>query len=564
MPDNLDFLTSENAVYKANKDLWARNTICLNGGDEVLDFLRPFDWESLPGTGIGIYPGVSQIATYLREGEESRLTMLAEGNGTPGGHYRFRQMMATYLPFPDMFATVMTGHLMRQRPTPGGELDFGTLGQVGRKRNRANPTNAEIIYFNADGVGNDGSQWDNFWAGVIRNSMATGHRWIMVEAPAIRPANRRQLERLHPYLVDIDPQDVPQWYFENGQLAWIIIKVADRDITMRDGQFEDNDKAGYLLMTRAGFDRLGSQYAGGGWWKFDSEKKLQNSGTWDRTGGEIPVFPFYYQRYRGPTSTKRISKPAITEMSNAAISYMNISSASDFDAWDAAASIQFLRGVDEEGFKAAIKVLKQGSRYVPLYSNVDGEGPSSAPIAQDGSMGAVVATVFDMCLKRKLDEVARLAATQAISSPDSSGLSKHAGFMEAKVPRLALLASELEQAQNTAIYFLEKRFGSDNPSGQVVWTRKFDLVELSEDIKAYFEIESLTGLRSPTLQAAGLVKAARDKGLVADDETAEKVRNEYLEMAEQMTRTPTKKPATDPASRGLAGAENGAKGILTQ
>jgi hypothetical protein len=556
------WLKSEHDIWAFNKAKWEHNEICLRGGDEVLSFLRPFDWETLPeyGTHAFQYPATSNM--LLRMAGEGMVT-------TPGEHFHFRQMMATYLPFPEMFSTTLVGHLMRQRPVPGTDLDFGGLVKVRRTFDKNNPTKAEIIYFNCDGIGNDGSQWDNYWAGVVRRTLATGHRWIYVDAPAARAASRGEALRLglHPYVTDYSPTQVTQWHYEGGTLAFAIVKVANRIFKYDEDADELTDRTddAYLVLVRGGYAGLGSKYSSGGWWKLDPDGKQIAKGNWNRTGGAIPFFPMYYQRDYPTQDRPVMSKPGTSEMSNAAISYMNISSAADFDAWDAAASIQFLRGVDEDGFKLAMTKLKEGSRYVPLPANMEIEGTLS-PMAQDGSMGAVTAQVFDLALKRKLDEVARLAATQAVSAPDSSGLSKSAGFSEAKVPRLALMASELEQAQNTALYYLERRYGVQNPAAQVAWTRKFDLIDLSDEIKSFFEIEALTGLRSSILQSKGLIRAARDKSMITDDQTATEAEAEYKQQAEQMIKLAVAPPTpvtSNPSERGIKGAEPAAKAILS-
>jgi hypothetical protein len=574
MPEKLpQIFTMNHPLVDKEAEGWEENERRARGGRDVLVELRPFDWESMPfGGDEGDDPWSKSIRDELSIKDIAEI--LAAGAIRPGDHYRFRQRMAVYMNFPEMFSTTMVGALMGRRPVPGGDLNFGMLGGVRRRGRSADPNQAELVYFNTDGVGNDGSQWDNYWAGAIRRAMATGHRWIYVDSAAQPALDREVLTRRggRPYITDFSALAAVNWIYELGQLSMIIFRVPSRRVTLGNGELLGNDgTTDYLVMTRRGFDALGPTLGRGGWWLVDQEGTVIRKGNWAKTGGDIPVFPLYYQRSYPIVNAKgewdhQMSQSATSELGNAAVSYMNLSSAADFDAWDAAASIQFLRGVDEDGWRIAMKILRLGSKYVPLPAVLDSEGRGTVPIAQDVSMGAVTSTVFDMALKRKLDEVSRLAATQATQAPDSSGLSKSAGFAEAKVPRLALLASEVEAAQNTAIYFLERRFGYSNPTGQVVWTRKFNLVQLSEDIEAYFTLEKLSGMKSKTLDSKALILAAREKGLMTDDDgEAAKILGEYMASALaadlKNQQTATGGPTTA-SGTGLSGADPAAKVIL--
>lgn len=592
MPTRIpDIFSLTNPIYDENEALWEMNERRMRGETDVLTELRPFDWETLPDSSTGLGDIVdemtpSAVLQFLK----------SSANARPGDHYLFRQLMATYLNFPDMFATTMIGHLMARRPNPGADLNFGGLGKITRSSGKPE-TDAELVYFNTDGIGNEGSQWDNYWGGVVRRAMATGHRWIFAEAPDRSTKNRGKMvsENLRPYLTDFSPLSGPQWVYENGQLQELTLMIPSRRLRLNGETLEGNEGSeDYLIMTRAGFTGFGSYFAGGGFWYVDQDGILIKHLPWTRTKGEIPVFPIFYQRdyptrrsswgkhgasshlnlwrkYRdeGPhpyAYRQAMSRSAITELGSAAISYMNISSAADFDAWDAAASVQFLRGVDSIGYNLAMDKMRDGSRWIPLPANMETENPQ-IPIVQDASMGAVAAQVFDLALKRKIDEVSRLAATQATQAPDSSGLSKSAGFGEAKVPRLALLSSELESAQNSALRLLELRFGITKPSAQVIWTRKFNLVELTDDVEAFFNLESLAGIHDQELDAKALVMAARDKGLIIDDTEAEAAMARYKTAVKDALLAPPQPDSVTSSTRsrrGLKGAKPAAKKILKQ
>lgn len=515
----LDWLDETHDVYDANLERWQENERRLRGGDFVFDELRRFLWETAPGS-----PPIAGAAQQ------------------PGEHYLARQAQAVYLNFPEWFVTSMKGHLLRNRPLPGAGLNFGELGEVRRERDYQLPTPAELIYYNADGVGNDGSQWDNFWMAAWVRACATGHRWIFVEAPVNPPQYRSdEIAGLRPYLVDFGPQAVTNWHFENGRLAFAVVRMSMRRPRVVNGAMEGaSAETGYMLLVRRGVDYLGDEYARGGWWTYDGDKNEIDSGDWAKTYGEIPLFPFFYERDTGLTaesdeevSRPAMSRPAITEIGQAAVAYMNLSSAADYDAWDAAASLRFLMGVDRTGFNLAAEIWNSGSQIVPVPTNEQGQIPQ----LQDGSAGSVASTVFDTLLKRKMTEAERLCVQEAVGSPDASGLAKQVGFGDIKAPRLANIASEIEQAQNVAIHFLELRWGFAQPSGSVIWPREFEIVDVVADITRFFELEKISGYRSPTMGARLMVKAAQEGGHIVDDADATKIAKEYEDAAETARKT---------------------------
>jgi len=515
MPAEYDWLKVEHPVYEENKDLWERNERRFYGGDPILAELRPFDWET---------------------------TQENAGPGNEGyGHYRARQLQAVYINFPDLFVRTLVGHLMRQRPQPEQGLDFGTLGRVQREEDTTIPTQAEMVFFNADGVGNDGSQWDNFWAATMRLAIVTGHRWLMAESPPVAPETEQdELEGKRPYLIEYSPLAVTNWHYEEGKLQWAVIKVAERNPVVTKEGMEGNDyEDGYLLLVREGWDSLGEDFSGGGWWRFNSdlemEKEVQENGEteivagdWESTGGEIPLWILYYERAKATNDLDTISRSGIAEIGQAAVSYMNLSSAADYDAWDAGQSTQFALGVDLEGFNLATGVMKKGSKLVPFPINKKTGNP---PQIYDGSVGAVVSGVFETRLNRKREEAAELAALEASATPESSGESKKTGFADIRAPRLALMASELEQAQNTALHFIEQRFGNEKPTGSVDWPEEFELAPLTDSLRELFELSTLSEVRSATLDAKAMGAAARSKGLMTDDDEAELIEAELAESA---------------------------------
>lgn len=525
---DLKVLDSRHMVYRRCAATWLRQENRLRGGESVMNELMPFDWEraNMPNSMSGGESG-GELTLQL----EVERMLLVSTYLVQESHYVQRQMQATYLNFADMYATVIAGHLLRAAPRPGQGLNFGALGEVRPQRKMSGvPSQAELIYYNADGTGTDGAQWDNFWAAVAKRAIATGHRWIYVDSAGSAAASRQdEIDGMRPFLVEFSPVQVTNWHYKNGALQFAIVRVLSDlpELSAEDDPIGIVDD--YLVLVANGFGGLGTDFSAGGWWRFNNEKELIDSGDWSKTGGQIPMAPLYHERDKGSRGWPMMSRSGTMELSQCAVSYMNLASAADFDAWDAAMSIEFLQGVDEAGFNLAMAKLKGGSRYVPLPVNRDTDG---TPSVKDASMGAISAQVFDLRLAAKREEAAQLAAQQITMAPDSSGLSKKAGFGEGKSPRLALMAGEMEAAQNIILSFLEMRFGYTARGASATWTRDFELLEVMENIESYFALSRLSGLTSPTLAAALMVRAADNKGLFADDGERAVVAEEFQTAAD--------------------------------
>lgn len=517
-----DWLKTEHPIYAAWKAEWRKNERRLRGGAAVLAEVRPFLWED-----------------------------------KNGDHIRGRRNEAVYVNWPEAFAKMMTGHLLREAPTPdGGGLDFGTLGPVARSGR--DPSYAELVYYNADGSGQDGSEWDAWWMAADQRAMATGHRWIFAEGAPFAPASLDDIlyRGARPYLVEFSPLAVPFWHFENGRLMCAICRVSldSPRLNDRGEAIEGLGKAGYLLLTAQGFNGFGEAFAGGGWWVFDHERerfmvdgppeteggeptRRWKSGDWTFTGGEIPMAPLYWERDTGDVDLGEengepilaMSKPALSELGQLAVSEMNLESAADFDAWEAGGSEKFFVNISEKAMQLAAAKREAGSQWVPLLSNEDGTEPKVI----DGSSGAVSAEVYTARITSKREQARFLALQHATSVPDSSGASKEAGFNEGKSPRLALAAKYLQQCQNTMIRFLELRFGFAQPSGSVIWPLEYDLRDTVEDINDLFALETLSGYKSPTLGARLMVTAASEKGFITEDADRQAIEAEYKTAAEE-------------------------------
>lgn len=534
-----EWLKAVHPLYALRQEEWERNERRYRGGTSVAVELRRFDWETL-------YVGVmAEQETMLAMREERDLdgsrrhTFLA---GAPGEHYRARQSQAVYLNFPEQFMGMLKGHLFRKRPMPPDGLKFGTLGEVRRVRDSSAPTNAEIIYYNVDGIGNDGSQWDAWWADVTGWSGVTGHRWLFAEAtPTGATTKADVLTGKRPYLCHLSPLEVPNWDYCNGKLSWAMMKLPGREAYIKDGKLcRDNDGPVRLYVAQ-GYTGLlddgGLDFSLGGWWTFDTDGEQTtapgDTGTWDMVGGEIPMWPHFYQRDKD-----QMSRPGVTEIGNAAVSYMNLDSAATYDAWDSASSLQFMMGVDPEAFRIATTKIQEGSKFipVPLVKTDLGGGSSVVPTIVDSAAGAVPATIFTGRMAAIRDSVMEITGQEAANARDTAGIARRAGFSDNRSPRLALMASEVETSQNIAIFFLEKRFGSAAPSGAVAWTRDFDLEPLLDSIQRLFAIEADSGIRSKTLGARAMVMAGKETGLVVDDQDEAAIRAEYEASADAQNR----------------------------
>src|SRR4051812_15027106 len=127
------------------------------------------------------------------------------------------------------------------------------------------------------------------------------------------------------------------------------------------------------------------------------------------------MVPLYYQRVRPQENLNRMSRPATTEIGNAAVLNMNMESAANFDLWDNAASAKALAGVDQDGYNLFMEIVRGGSRYAPLPMNED---TKTMPQVQDITMGSALAQAFATRLGQNKDHVVELMLNEIQTSPD--------------------------------------------------------------------------------------------------------------------------------------------------
>lgn len=494
------FLDWKHPVYLAWVERWIENEQRLAGGDDVIDELRRFEWET---------------------------------DTTETSFYAKRQADAIYTNFPDIFATSVTGHMLRFAPKPDAGWRVPTMGDVTGKS--STPTQAEQIWFSVDNPSGAGSEWNQCWGDACKRAMATGHRWMYVDSTSEAPGNRaREQQGYRPYLVEFSPVDVPNWYINPMDITeFVVIRLPPDGPILEGGNWVQPTvmQRGYLLLVRKGCIRLGEEFVGGGWWKFDYNRKIIDDAQWDDTAGEIPASILYYQRHKGTPNMPAISRPGITELGQAAIAGMNLSSAANYNAWESGGGVDYINGIDEDAFIELERLAKLGSRRLPVPPNSETDVvPTIAP----SSLGAVAADVYAKREDAIWASAIRLGIIEAAGAvPGKAGTTGGAGaeaaFSAAQGPRIVWFAQNLSVCQNNIIRYFELRYGHKKPTGQVQWPNRFDLVSLVDRIRSFFEIERLSGIRSGTAGATAMVQAAEDKGLVIDPSMKATMMAEYQE-----------------------------------
>lgn len=512
------FLDSVHPEYDERWPEWLLSYKRLVGGRHALDELVPFEWE-------------------VPDGE----------------HHRMRKAQAIYPNFSDQYANVLAGHLTRNAPVVEDSLSFGTLGAVRRQKDIDEPSPAELLYYNTDGQGVNGSQWDPFWLHVIKGAVALGHWWVLVEGPPRVPSSfQDEIDGLRPWLSTYSPLSVRNWEWQNGRLMMLLVhRRVFRIVLGAEGRIERQYTTEKLLLTADGFLGFGRQFSNGGWYRFDEDHNLVQFGFFELTEGQIPAAPLYYERLRQSPISFACSKSGTVELGNLSVAHMNQTSAMLFDAWDAASSTAAVLGADADGYNLFIQKMKAGNRFAPVPLMKDLEHPPVPQIA-DTSMGGVVSNVFDTTIRKIEDTAERLMMEQLNSAPYASGESKKVTWREGKSPRLTIMAGEVETAQNTIIHFAEQMWGTaraGRPAGAVEWPRSFDIAQPADEIMKYFQVVEMSQLRSPTAEARAMLALLRRLALMPDDETKAKIERELGVSAEAVAKRLREPAAPQPAAR---------------
>lgn len=522
MPDVRDFLGAQHSQFKLHEKAWKREERRQYGADAVLTASEFPKWR----------------------GEDS-------------SHYDARVAQARYLNFPDAHAAILAGHLARARPT-GGNFSLGTMGEV-RERSKleGRASVAELFYYNVDGIGSSGTELPAWTDGIQRRAIGTGHRWCMVEMPAladIRGAATSPtlgatqadvLRGFRPYAVEYSPLRVPIWEIDRGRLDWAVVRVPVSRSRVENGKWKaPEDPLGFYLLVREGFAGLGDEYDAGGWWLFDSDMKplaealnggAPIAGTWERTRGEIPLFTLIAQDSQGTEERPAMSRSLTMELGQLAIGLMNRISEREYDAADAARSVKFILGTDPENpkpFNLTVDMLESGALVVPVPAWHDKKGDAHSPTIYDSSSGAIAADVYQRIVDSAIAEAREIMVRQVTSTPDSSGVSKEAGFAEATSPLLSTLAAHRQRFENTLIYFAELRAGASASMGYSMWRRDFNLRDVVGDIDEGLDTLKRSGLRSKTAEVSGVLTVLTEKGIVSETDR-DTVKDELEESAAQ-------------------------------
>lgn len=242
---------------------------------------------------------------------------------------------------------------------------------------------------------------------------------------------------------------------------------------------------------------------------FDPDLKLDATGTYEKTNGEIPMVVLFYERAKSTEDRPRMSRPGLGEIANLAVSYMNLSSAGDFDAISSGGRTVWISGVDSGQHKTTVQQVAMGGRVIGIPKmSPEHPNPQLYDLASASANGAI-----NSRLEARRAEVALIAADETAMAPGASGVSKDASFKDRKSPRLANLAKERQSAQQAAIRFLELRAAQGAPSGSVSWPREYDLTTLASGVMEVANVANMTGAQSPTMASSLVELAMRESGV---------------------------------------------------
>lgn len=511
----LPFLDAKHIVWEKNHEAWEREEARLFGGTVVLDELVPFDWEE-----------------------------------TNGPHYGYRKRMAHYVNLPKVHASMVTGHVGKKRPKPGAGLSFGTLGDVRSREDQGSglPTRAEMLFYNVDGIGQDASEWAAWWDGVYERAEATGHRWVMVETPRVDPTLAEittvqdELAGARPYLVEYSPTRVINWWYHNGELEFAVIRTVVDEPYLQSGTLYMPQLAqrGYYLLVREGCTILGPDFADGGWWLWDSQRRFIANGDWDATRGRIPLFCVFSESDPGTDKHPTISRSQTTELGQCAVGIMNMISARDWDAFNAAMSKTYILGADPQTTQVVIDKARD-SQIIPVPAIEKEDGSVLVPTLYDGSQGAVASNVFSTILTAKFSEAQQTMMEKVTSDQSASGAKQAASFAEASSPLLVKRARAHQQAESNAIYFLELRWGTVSngqyPSGFSEYPDDYELAPIIDDIDAELDTlrraATILPAKSASLIVDLIMQSLTERGVMPKDVTEEQVRKELMDSIAQ-------------------------------
>lgn len=501
------------------------------------------------------------LASWHREerrfyGADAVLEELLQWKGETENDWAARKAAAGYMTLPKIHAQTLTGHLTKETPEP----EYGKLGKVRRRSEIDRPSLAEILHYNVDGIGQDGTELMPWFDAVQERAIATGYRWVLVEMPTLGTLREIRLshggdpegpltmqdvlEGFRPYAVEYSPTSVPLWRFTNGRLDFAVINITINPETVIDdgGDFLGAGEGCYLLVRR-GFAGLGETYAGGGWWKYDREHKLLESGDWTQTLGQIPLFMFVGEPSTGTSVRPAVARSLTMELGQIAVGLMVLRSARDYNMIQAGKSVNHVLGIDPDNHGKILEQQDLGSITIGYPPVMGPDGRVIIPQIWNSSAAMLDAGAFESVITSGIQEAREIMVKQVTSTPDSSGRSKEAGFAEATSPLLARLAGTRQQALNTFLYFASLRLGIQQPNASVTIPRDYNLQPVIDDIDAMLSTLKRSWLRSPTWEKELIIRAGDERGLLPEDAAKRtQIENELLASA---TPTEPQEPTAD-------------------
>ena len=439
------------------------------------------------------------------------------------------------------FAERLCGELFSKAPEPSadesttgaeGTLDFGALGTLGEEPVGV-PTRAQMLWDNADGVGPDARSWDAFWYDEAAAATATGYRWIYVETaplpegPEFRTPsgapNERAESLARPYLVGFSPLDVPYWRESAGRLDAAVLKLSERRLSVAaGGGVEEEDVPVYHVLVRAGFTGFGDAMKGGGWWVVDEEGDVvvdeagaERKGTWEKTGGMIPLTRLYYERppktgAKTTTGAPSGLRAGTYGLGAIAAELMDLGSVAFHDLWTSAKRQRFVPVRDAETAKALAERSSDPVVFVPMPEGGAFDVVDSGEISANGVLVAE---------RQALTEQAyRFITRELATAPDASGRAKEVEHARGTSPRLASFARNVEEAQNFCLRMLELRWVAGSDGARATWTKRFDLESAAKALQPLVESMAASGLSSPTVWADYVLAALREVGAIPEGE----------------------------------------------
>lgn len=497
----LDFLTDTHEEYTARKAEWEREERRLYGADAVLkDPLELPKWV----------------------GEETT-------------HYLARLGEAQFLPLPEIHASIIAGHVGRVRQ----ELSYGGLGERrDREKIVGTPNISELIHFNVNGVGSDGTELPAWTDGVQTRACATGRRWVYVEAPQLpgeaQPTMADVLRGFRPYAVEDSPLAWPMWSEDKGRLDWAVKRLRVSRSRMVAGSWEKANPAelGFYLFVRQGATDLGPDFEKGGWWLYAPDQTELGYGSWQKTRGDIPLFRLIGDDSQGapgyPASDRSLTAP----LGAIAVALMRRISHRNFNADDCAKGLKLICGTNPsapELFNHTVQMMGE-SFVAPVHAWESAKGNVVIPTIYNNAAGAIEEGVFRSIIEQTLASAKEIMLRQ-VTEPQESGTSRELAFAGAVSPLLGKLAARRQAFENTLIYFFELRAGIEEPSGYSVFKREVPLQPIIDDIDRMIKTLQSLGVKSPTLATHLALRAGTVLGQIPDKDRA-KIEGEIKESAE--------------------------------